>query len=482
MTAIHGRRTAAILLVYAVALSIWCWFAASIAPGWIAGALAGEGGPTLGRAVRAFARERPIPAVQQDWRDVSSAIAAALAVHAGLVLAILAWGRREGAAGGAWLRRGTSGFLMVASLLFLVATVLAGAIQDYHLYLQIWREVLGGRDPWFLVLGGIGAFSLNAYGPLYNVLALPVPWNPYGPKLIFAAAYWFFASWLALGLGGRRGLPAWASPALALWFAGPFAWVEIAYFGHFDVLVALLAVAAAEARLRGRWALSVGWLTAGVLLKFFPGVLAPFLALDRGRIRWRYLAATVGLSLAGMAAAGAYWGPSVLRPLTLAVNRESAHLSIFRYLRGPRSPIERDTLFFSPDQYATPLLLLALYYAWSWTRRTGFDPLASCVLAVATTLLLYKVGFPQYYMVLYLLAPYWLLRDFARIAFRGPLTAAYLACFAWSSWFDVRLAREDAALLIDGVGVPTFALMLAFVAWVAIAGPREPLEAPRGPA
>ncbi|WP_165249718.1 hypothetical protein [Paludisphaera soli] len=482
MTASSWRWTAAILITYAVALAAWSWFATAVAPGLIARSLSGEGGPTLDRLVPLIAKGRALPVVQQEWRDASSAVAAALVVHAVLVLAILSWGRRrEGASeGGVWLRGATSGFLILASLAFLIATIFAGAIQDYFLYLQIWREVLGGRDPWFLVLGGIGAFSLNAYGPLYNVLALPVLWNPLAPKLIFAAAYWFFASWLVLDLGGRRGFPAWGRLALAIWFAGPFAWVEIAYFGHFDVLVALLAVAAAEARLRGRWGASFGWLSAGVLLKFFPGVLAPFLALDRGRVRWRYLAAIVGLSLAGMAAAGAYWGPSLLRPLTLAVNRESAALSIFRYLRGPHSPIGRDTLFFAPDQYATPLLLLALYRAWSWTRRMGFEPLASCVLAVATTLLMYKVGFPQYYMVLFLIAPYWFVRDFARLAHRGPLATAFLACFAWISWFDLRLAREDPGPLVEWVGVPTFALMMAFVVWVAVAGPRE--QSPEGPA
>ncbi|AMV39968.1 hypothetical protein [Planctomyces sp. SH-PL62] len=270
--------------------------------------------------------------------------------------------------------------------------------------------------------------------------------------------------------------------ALAVWFANPFAWVEIALFGHFDVLVALSCIAAAEARLGGRRWASVGWLTSGVLLKFFPGVLAPFLALDRGRIRWRYLAATAGLALGGMAFACGVWGTSALRPIGLAVRRESAYLSIFSFLRGPHSPIGRDTLFFSPDEYAGPVLLFALYQAWSWTRRTGFDPLASCVLAVTTTLALYKVGFPQYYMVLFLLGPYWFVRDRAKLVRRGPLAAAYLACFGWIAWFDVRIARETLSGLTNWVGLPTFALMLALLASVALAGPREgPATDPGGP-
>ncbi|MDG3004170.1 hypothetical protein [Paludisphaera mucosa] len=476
MTAIAWRRTAWVLGCCAAALAAWAWFATRIAPGLFATAYAGEGSSPLDRALRLFGGPRPLKDVLGLWEVATPAVAAALIVHAALVLAIGRWGRRDGAASprDARLDRATSAVLIVVSLAFLPATVLCGAVQDYYLYQQIWGEVLRGHDPWYLVVGSpMGSYSLNAYGPLYNLLALPTLWNPLGPKLIFAAAYWFFVAWLILGLGRRRGLPAWAGLGLALWFASPFAWVEIAYFGHFDVLVGLLCIAAAEARVQDRWASSAVWLTSGVLLKFFPGVLAPFLALDRGRIRWGYLAAAAGLPLAGMATACAIWGASVFRPITLAVNRESAALSIFRVLRGSYTPIGRDALFFTPDEYATPLLLLALFGAWRWTRRTGFGTLASCVLAVATTLLLYKVGFPQYYMVLFLLAPYWFVRDYATLTHRGWLAAAYAAGFALVAWFDVRIARESVHIMVDWVGLPMFVLMLAFIAAIAAAGPRE---------
>jgi len=472
-----GRRLTVLLLVYAAALAGWSWFSSAVAPGLILDAMAGDAGRALDRAVRWFARNRPAEVVIREWREAAPAVAGALALHAGLVVMIGVWSRR-GSPVGSWTRAAASAFLAIASLAFLVASALEGAIQDYYLYLQIWGEVLAGRDPWFLVLGGGGYwYSLNAYGPLYNALAIPTLWNPLAPKLIFAAAYWAFASWLALDLAGRRGRPGWASLALAAWFATPYAWVEIARFGHFDVLVALLAIAAAEARARGRWKSGAAWLTAGVLLKYFPAVLAPFLALDRGRVRWRWLAATAGLSLAGLAVAGLAWGPSVVRPISLAVGRESAYLSIFYALRGPLSPIGRDTLFFSTDEYATPILLLALYRAWTWARRTRMDPLAAGVLAIATTLLFYKVGFPQYYMLLFLMAPYWYVRDFDRLRLRGPLAATYLACFGWIGWFDVKTAQETVGQIVPWAGVPTFLLMLGLTLCIAFGGPREDPEA-----
>jgi hypothetical protein len=468
MPAIASRRTLMILAGHALALAGWTWFASTVAPSWIAAAYVGQGPPSFEAVARWFGGDRPASDVLKQWEVRASAIGGALAIHAALVLAILRWGRGGG--------RGTvvaSAVLIVVSLAFLVVSAVIGDVQDYHLYLDIWREILAGRDPWYLVVGGpTGSFSLHAYGPLYNLLALPTLWNPLGPKLIFAGAYWTFAASLSL-TAPRLGMPPWSPLAFAAWFAGPFAWVEIAGFGHFDVLVAFLCVAAIQARANGRWGASAGWTASGVLLKYFPGVLAPFLALDRGKVRWRWLATTAGLSVAGLGVAWSIWGPSVFRPLALAAGRESAGLSIFRVLRGSHSPIGRDTLVFSTDEYAGPILLGGLFLSWRWTRRTELLPTTAGVLAVATTLTLYKVGFPQYFMVLYLLTPYWFAREFARLSNRVWIAAAYLAVFAWVTWYDVLLARGLQTAADDWAGLVTFPLMAALTAGIALSGRKE---------
>lgn len=476
MAAVLTRRTGMIIGLYLVCLSLWICFATTVAPTVIASAHAGENSGSAARWVSGFSRSRPLADVLKSWRVTTGAVVLGGVLHLGLVLAIGAWDRRWKPVeneGRAWLRRSSSWLLIAISLVFFLATIQAGGVQDYPLYIQIWGEILKGGDPWYLVPGGGGSFPLNAYGPLYTVLALPTLVNPLAPKLLFAFAYWMFVAWLVKDLGPSRRLPGWAALVLVLWHANPYAWVEIAAFGHFDVLVGLLCVAAVETRLRDRWGESAGWLASGILLKFFPVVLGPFLMLDRGRIQYRYVIGTIALVAAGMSTACLVWGSSALRPITFAMGRESAHLSIFRFLRGPYSPIGRDTLLFSPDQWATPILMAALYKTWSWTRRIRFETAASCVLGVTVTLLLYKVGFPQYPMVLFMLGSYWLVRDHQTLTNRRMLIAAFCGYFAWIAYFDVLMYRERFEGLTDWAGVPTLLLGCLLVGCVIRSGPRD---------
>ena len=411
----------------------------------------------------------------QELARGSGAVVLAGAFHLVLVLSIGVWDRRWKSTqsdGRGWLvGRATTWLLIVVSLVFFLVTIQQGSIQDYYLYGQIWEQILKGNDPWFLVFGGSGSYPLNAYGPLYTVLALPTALNPLAPKLFFAFAYWLFVAWLVKDLGASRRLPGWAGLALVLWHANPYVWVEIAAYGHFDVLVGILCIAAVEARLQERRAESVAWLASGVLLKFFPAVLTPFLMLDKGRIQSRYVIGTIALVVAGMTTACLIWGATALRPITFAMGRESAHLSIFRYLSSPISPIGRDTLFFSPDQWASPILLAALFKTWTWTRRVRFETAASCVLVVTVTLLLYKVGFPQYPMVLFMLGPYWLVRESETLSHKRMLTAAFCGYFAWIAYFDVMMYRDRIAQFVEWVGVPTFILGSLLIVCIIRSGP-----------
>lgn len=470
------KRTMAVVGLYALLLSLWAYFATAVAPTLIATAHEANGSTAASRLVLRFGAARPIDDVLKGWRVGAGAVVVAGVLHLALAIMVGFWVRRESpdrAVGRSRLGPIETGLLLALSFAFFLTTILVGSIQDYHLYGQIWAEVLRWNDPWFLVIGGgYGPYPLNAYGPLYLVLAPLTLLNPLAPKLVFAFAYWAFVAWLVKRLGPSRGLPAWAGPLLLLWHANPFAWVEIAFFGHFDVLVGLLCVTAIEARRRSRNVESAGWLASGVLLKFLPGILAPFLALDKGRVRLGYLAATAAIVVGGMSAVCLVWGWSPLRPLAFAVGRESAYLSIFRTLRGPYSPIDRDTLFFSPDQWATPILLAVLYKAWSWSRRVHFETAASCVLAVAVTLAFYKVGFPQYYMVLFLMGSYWLVADHDRLSNRLPLLASFCAYFIWIAYFDASIYGNQISWLDHWVGAPTFLLACLLVVSIVRSGPR----------
>src|SRR5262249_33558829 len=116
-------------------------------------------------------------------------------------------------------------WLIAFALAFLMLTALSGARHDYVAFLEIWDAVRAGRDPWWI--HERWGHPLNAYGPLFNVLAWPAGWHALAPKLLFALAYCLFAVLLMKrGLarsepGGGTGFPA---VGLLAWLLGPFAW------------------------------------------------------------------------------------------------------------------------------------------------------------------------------------------------------------------------------------------------------------------
>jgi hypothetical protein len=80
--------------------------------------------------------------------------------------------------------------------------------------------------------------------------------------------------------------------------------------------------------------------------------------------------------------------------------------------------------------------------------------------------LFYKVGFPQYWMVLFLLASAWAFRDREVLAVRPILTVALVAYLAWLGCYNLLSAAIDGIVrpggrwswVEDVVGLPTFLL------------------------
>ncbi len=362
--------------------------------------------------------------------------------------------------------------LIVVASAFLAVTVLTGAVHDYVLHLQFWSVVLGGDDPWFVERGFWGVQPPNAYGPLFNLFAGLTLVNRLAPKLLFATAYIAAAAALTKALADRRASRL-ATLGLMAWAWNPYAWVEVAIRGHFDVLVGIASVAAVHARRRGRDLPCAAALAAGVLLKYIPIVMLPFLALDRGRVRWRLVAASTALIALGMGLSCLAWGTSTFRPLGFAATRSSTYLSIFRFLRGRYSPLRGLGIDADLDRLAPVALGLALLWAWWWCRSRRVDPATAAVLAVLVTLLLYRNGFPQYQMVLMMLASYWVALTWDRRSHRTALAIALIGYFAWIAAFDVAycLIGDGSSWFEDAVGLPTFALGCALGACVVRSEP-----------
>jgi len=462
---VPDRRRALILIaLYGAILGGWFAFARWVAPAIIAGANQGRSSAVLNRLVQATVNAPPwATTVLERWRHFSGAVLLAGLLHLAIVLLICRHdpaGAGQGSSQRRGLERWANPVLILLSFAFLALTVQRGGIQDYYFYLQMWREVRLGHDPWFFAYGVFGKYPMNAYGPLFNIFAIPALVNPLLPKLLFAGAYLVYAVSLIEGRGKYRLQAGFAWPLLVVWFWMPYCWVELANFGHFDVVVGLLCAAAVEARVRQRDVISGICLGLGVLLKFMPIVLLPFLILDRGRPRYRLLSAAAVTIVLGLGASVLLWGPATFRPLIFAAGRSSHHLSIYRFLKGYYSPLQWLNFNEDPDQAAPVFMLMALLWAWLWVRKRMIEPAPAAVLAVLVTLMFYQVGFAQYHMVLFVLASYWMLS--ARGAIRGAIALwVALGCyFGWLSFFDVILSRINIDLrgMQEWIGLPTFLL------------------------
>ncbi len=425
-----------------------------------------------------FIRNPPAPFITQGilgaWSEFSGAVLIALAIHLAIVVVLrgLDFGLND-ASGSRELRAGRPTRLLLGgvSLVFLAVAVVTGPCQDYYLYLQMWAEVRLGHDPWFIVPGRFGLAPLNAYGPLFNLLARLAWVNPLAPKLLFAGAYLLFAiSQVRWFLAGRptSGL---AVVALTALFWNPFPWVEIAIRGHFDILVGLACLGAIRAWERRCDTLAGVSLATGVLLKFVPIALVPFLAIDRGRIRYRFLLAVVAAIGLGMGLSIAWWGRSTMLPLTFAATRRSTALSIFRYIRGPYSPLVWLWGASSYDHLAPLLMFLALLRAWSWYRVRRPDIETAAVVAVTAMLLFYQNGFPQYQMVTFVLGSSWVVRHWEYVKGRSVRVVLVACYFGWLAAFDLYYAFIDETRgelhwhhVEEWVGLPAFLVGCGFLA------------------
>jgi hypothetical protein len=458
-----SRRHRAFILagIYALPAAAWAAVASTLAPALIQAAYEGRSLPLLNRV---FQRQIPHPLEHYLalWRAFWQAVLLGWLFHLVVVLALV------GVRWGSTATRRLDRWLIGLTLAFLVFTVLSGPRQDYVAFLEIWAAVRGGGDPWWV--HERWGYPLNAYGPLFNILALPAAVNPLAPKLLFALAYCLFVIvFLKRGMTRAEAQRA-AFPALGLmvWLWSPFAWVEVGYFGHFDVLVAILCVAAVAWFLRGRELLAGASLALGFLLKLIPVVIVPFFAVDGAgrRVRGRFLAAALLPMVLGYAASVLIWGAAVFRPFQFGARRGSTLMSVFRFLRGDASPVRRLVGEHGIDAWSLPCLALAGLLVFLVCQRRRTDPATAALAAVLTTLLFYQVGFVQYQMVVFLLMAVWLGWYAPALARDRVLALAVVGYFGWLTLFDLFYAWVGGVIhrggpwgwVDDWAGLPTFVL------------------------
>lgn len=453
---------AALLILYGTLILIWLAFSGFFVPAFIEALQQGRLNSSLARALQARMHRAP-DHYQRLWSSFVYAVAWALVCHLSLTLLTKSLVSTSG--GRNQWGRGETAFVFLSAL-FLGLTVLSGPRHDYVAYVEIWERVWRGGDPW--EVSAQFGYPLNAYGPLFNLLTIPAAINPLLPKLLFATSYLAFAflifrSFKASSQNSNRLL-------LAILY-GPFVWVEIAYFGHFDILVALVCISACLSAPGGREGLAGFSLAAGVLLKYIPLSLLPFFLFRAGRFRPRFMFIFLFTIAVGTAMSWLIWGNTLFRPLAFATGRPSTFASIFRFLRGPWSPLTLLTPTPNLDRFSLPSLLASGLFVFVITLRSRAKLDTALLLAAVVTLTFYRVGFLQYQMIVYVLATLWIAKRPALTSRRPSLFWALAGYLAWFSALDLVYAYAGGVLhpqdplgwLDDIVGLPSFLLGISLI-------------------
>ena len=350
----------------------------------------------------------------------------------------------------------------------IVAAYLIGARHDYSAYMEQWELILSGGDPWS---------TNNTYGPAYNLLAGLFALHPLLPKVIFVFT-WQLSSWHLMRQIADRGV---SMPWLIFWFAAlpfnPLFWSFGVVYGSVDSLVAALCLATLASRQADRPITAALLLAAAVLLKIYPIVFAPFIALEGRRVNWTFVSSFAVLVAAGSALSLFVWGESTFYSITHNSERHSKMLSIFRFLRGDASPLKNwvDNL----DHLSVPAVAVGgcFVFALSWKWR--LPALSGAFAGILVTLLLYKVGHQQFFLVVPFAAGIWYVHKLPHG--NRLLNGALVACMAWIAFMGAlylvtdyyarvevgaQMVRTGVGLvgewrfLRDWVGLPTFAILL----------------------
>jgi hypothetical protein len=278
----------------------------------------------------------------------------------------------------------------------LVWCVLSGELHDYWSYVEQWKLVVAGLNPWSELPP---QFGINTYGPVHNLLGIFLPIHVLAPK-VFIFAVFAVASTMLLYRLLRERPDDWRALAIyILAVPGNMLITLFAFgFGTNDLLVASFVVFAILAKFDGRIAIAAFWIVMGILLKFYPFLLVPLFMVEKCHVRLKF-AACVGLFfLVGMAAAWAVWGAAVLDPFKMAAVRGASFLSIFIPLKAIDDVLTGGAIVGPLIRYNGLLVVLVAVVSALVCWKRGFAWLSAMVIVVMACLLTYKVGHQQFFM------------------------------------------------------------------------------------
>ena len=379
--------------------------------------------------------------------------------------------------------RGASKAIIAAWSVAMIWLALASGTQhDYIAYLSQWRLVLSGADPWS---------TDNAYGPLHNLLAYALVLGELGPKLAMATEFAAGNASLAAELLQMPRAPGDYAIYLLAVPTNMLIICIVFVYGLNDAMGAGLIAFAIVARYRNRMGVAGGLLGLAVLLKFYPIVLVPLFALDKGRLRWSLILHAGIVVVLGFAAAFLVWGGAFLHAFKFGAARGPKLLSILAGLQdhpgvvGGRGVLD---LLVRVNVLMVAAVAATAFLAAKWMRLHWLEASVVGLLAVLAT---YKVGHDQFYVPWLILVAALPLADTdaaRRLAWLCVPYALFLSLFQWAYTYGSDGFRQVHPSVRQHVGLVAFPLALAtLIAYFStrnadVAWPAWLSRARRGPA
>ena len=304
------------------------------------------------------------------------------------------------------------------SPLFLVLIVIAlvtGGRFDFASYKLQWSLIIGGGNPWGFVEGGM----VNAYGYVFNFLAILYSVHPLLPKIFFVLLLLVFCLRLTVSQSSS------GHAHVLILCINPFTVSTIAVYGFIDGMCSiLLGFALLEASYRdSRSFLKAGvFLALSVLTKFYSLVSLPLLLLASLKSRSFQVFAIGYLLTSIIVIVGSFalWGDSILAPLLFAKGRDPSFLTIWKYVSHP----ELRTVGFS--------IASVIAVAWGCSRKNlscSYRTVAVLSIVFGT----YYLGHQQFYLgILAAMAVYVfeVSRD-VNIQMKKPVLWSFALMFGW---------------------------------------------------
>lgn len=337
----------------------------------------------------------------------------------------------------------------------------SGEIHDYEAYVSMWTNIIAGGDPW-----QTEGIPVNAYGPLHNVFSLVAVQQSVLPKLIFGLSFLAINSVLFLNIVRTRP-PAKVLVVYAVLIPINYLVIGVVFvFGNNDALVAALIGFAIIARLRGHLVSAGILIGSAILLKYYPALLLPFLALDVRRIKWPIIITAGVTTLVGLMLTYITWGPSFASAFLFGAGRGASVLSVIAHLDFLGAP---DSFILPALRFNSLIVLFAVgsIFLLAWWRKFGW--LESMSLAMLTMVVTYKVGHQQFLLpwIVILVALLWLRSkpQWGLVLVSLPLVFAlsiYQAVFE-QYWRAGVFWEESASVVREQMGIPFFSLGLATI-------------------